>query len=145
MKTYYNTKIGIIELTYEGDTLLGVALVEESGVSQNSDFSDDVISQINEYLEGKRKEFDINYRLEGTEFRKKVWSELLNIPYGEVRTYGDIAKKIGNPKASRAVGSALNKNPLLIVIPCHRVVGKAGLTGFAFGLEIKKFLLSLEK
>ncbi|MCC8169988.1 MAG: methylated-DNA--[protein]-cysteine S-methyltransferase, partial [Oscillospiraceae bacterium] len=82
----------------------------------------------------------------GTDFQRRVWSELLKIPYGETRSYGQIAASIGNPKASRAVGSANNKNPIAIVIPCHRVIGANGsLTGYAGGLDIKSFLLETEK
>ena len=88
---------------------------------------------------------DIIIKPEGTEFQKKVWAALREIPYGETRSYGQIAARIGDPKASRAVGMANNKNPLAIVVPCHRVVGANGsLTGYAGGLEVKEYLLKLE-
>ena len=94
----------------------------------------------------ERTKFSIPIELIGTEFQKKVWSSLKSIPYGKVNTYKQIAIKIGNEKASRAVGNACNKNPLLLLIPCHRVIGSNGsLTGFALGLEIKEQLLELEK
>lgn len=89
-----------------------------------------------EYLNGKRKTFDIKYEINGTEFQKKVWEELTHIPYGETSTYKEIAVAVGNPKASRAVGMANNKNPISIVVPCHRVIGSDGkLVGYAGGFE----------
>ena len=95
---------------------------------------------------GKRKEFDLPLLLKGTPFQKQVWEALLNIPFGETRSYKQIAEAIGNPKAVRAVGMANNKNPLLIVVPCHRVIGANGkLVGYAVGLDKKEFLLKLEK
>lgn len=103
-------------------------------------------AEIEEYLDGKRKTFDIPTNPKGTVFQKKVWEELKKIPYGKTASYGEIAEKIGNPKAQRAVGLANNKNPVPIIIPCHRVIGKNGsLTGYAYGLDVKKTLLDLEK
>lgn len=102
--------------------------------------------EISEYLSGKRKEFTILFKAEGTEFQKKVWEELQKIPYGETRSYGEVAKRIGNPKAGRAVGNANNKNPISIIVPWHRVIGANGsLVGFGGGLDIKKMLLDIEK
>ncbi|MDE6551546.1 MAG: methylated-DNA--[protein]-cysteine S-methyltransferase [Muribaculaceae bacterium] len=104
------------------------------------------VSQISEYLAGERREFSIPLRLEGTAFRKKVWSELRAIPYGEAITYKELASRIGNPKAVRAVANACGANPFPILIPCHRVVasgGKAG--GYTGGLDIKLALLEIEK
>lgn len=104
-----------------------------------------VYEEVMEYLSGKRKAFDFKFELDGTAFQKQVWEELTHIPYGETRTYKEIAIAIKNPKASRAVGMANNKNPILIVIPCHRVIGSDGkLTGYAGGLDMKKVLLDLE-
>lgn len=98
-----------------------------------------------EYLEGRRREFDLPLKPEGTEFQKRVWKALLTIPYGETRSYGQIAAQIGNPKACRAVGMANHKNPLPIVIPCHRVIGSGGsLVGYGGGLDRKVWLLKLE-
>lgn len=105
----------------------------------------DYHKEVVEYLEGKRRNFTLSLDLKGTPFQMKVWKELLKIPYGETRTYKDIAEAIGNPKAYRAVGNALNKNPVLIVVPCHRVIGSNGqLTGFGGGIELKAWLLKLE-
>lgn len=102
--------------------------------------------QFTEYEKGIRKVFDLPLNLKGTEFQKKVWNALLEIPYGETRSYQEIAIQIGNPKAVRAVGGACNRNPIGIIVPCHRVVGKNGsLTGYAGGLEYKKLLLEKEK
>jgi methylated-DNA-[protein]-cysteine S-methyltransferase len=101
--------------------------------------------QLTEYFAGKRKSFEITLDPAGTDFQKRVWRALLEIPYGETRAYAQIANHVGNPKAVRAVGAANGKNPISIVAPCHRVIGTDGsLTGFAGGLEIKRFLLSHE-
>ena len=101
--------------------------------------------QLGEYFAGARKSFDLPLDFAGTPFQKKVWSELLNIPFGQTRTYGQIANAIGKPRAFRAVGAANGKNPISIVAPCHRVIGKDGsLTGFAGGLEAKECLLEIE-
>ena len=110
------------------------------------DFFEDIKLQVLEYLDGKRKTFNVALNATGTEFQKKVWAKLCDIPYGALVSYKDIAKKMGNSKASRAVGAANGKNPIPLIIPCHRVVGSNGnLTGFAHGLNIKKKLIALEK
>ncbi|MDQ1802495.1 methylated-DNA--[protein]-cysteine S-methyltransferase [Chryseobacterium sp. CKR4-1] len=102
--------------------------------------------ELKEYFENSRKVFDVPLDLEGTEFQIKVWKALLKIPYGMTKTYGEMAKILGDTKAVRAVGGALNKNPISIIVPCHRVVGASGkLVGFAGGLENKSILLDLEK
>ena len=104
------------------------------------------MAQLDEYFRGQRSCFDLPFLLIGTEFQKSVWNYLIRIPYGQVRSYGQIAAAIGSPKAARAVGSACNRNPLWILIPCHRVVGQNGtLTGYAGGLTMKQALLDLEK
>lgn len=101
--------------------------------------------QLNEYFMGERTFFDISLDPKGTEFQKRAWQQLLKIPYGECITYGEQASQIGQPKAARAIGAANGKNPIGIIIPCHRVIGASGgLTGFAGGLEIKKQLLAIE-
>jgi methylated-DNA-[protein]-cysteine S-methyltransferase len=101
--------------------------------------------QLKDYFSGKRKSFSLRLDFKGTEFQKKVWAALLTIPFGETRSYGQIAKQIKNPKAVRAVGAANGKNPISIIAPCHRVIGATGkLTGFAGGLEVKACLLALE-
>ncbi|MCT4617329.1 MAG: methylated-DNA--[protein]-cysteine S-methyltransferase [Candidatus Gracilibacteria bacterium] len=113
---------------------------------ENNDFFTDIREQILEYFDGKRKKFNIKLNLDGTDFQKKVWEQLIKIPYGETASYKEIATKVGNSKASRAVGLANNKNPIPIIIPCHRVIGSDGkLTGFAHGIGNKQKLLDLEK
>lgn len=102
--------------------------------------------ELEEYFSGNKKKFDFEIKVQGTEFQKKVWSELQNINYGSTVTYSFIAEKIGKPKAVRAVASAIGKNPLLVIVPCHRVVGKNGkLSGYRGGLEMKRKLLKLEQ
>lgn len=102
--------------------------------------------QLQEYFAGRLQHFDLPLYPQGTEFQKKVWKALMSIPYGETRSYGEIAKQIGNEKAVRAVGGANHVNPISIVIPCHRVIGKNGsLTGYGGGLKIKETLLTLER
>ena len=101
--------------------------------------------QLGEYFAGRRTGFSLPLDLHGTEFQKRVWQALLTIPFGETRSYGELARQIGQPTASRAVGAANGKNPISIVVPCHRIIGSSGkLTGFAGGLEVKEFLLNLE-
>ena len=101
--------------------------------------------ELGEYFAGARKSFDVPLDAKGTAFQKKAWAALLTIPYGETRSYGALAQQLGNPKASRAVGAANGRNPISIIVPCHRAVGADGaLTGFAGGLEAKRYLLALE-
>ncbi|HXF12060.1 MAG TPA: methylated-DNA--[protein]-cysteine S-methyltransferase [Terriglobales bacterium] len=104
------------------------------------------VRQLNAYFAGQLEQFDLALLPQGTPFQQKVWSELQKIPYGETISYGELARRIGNPKASRAVGLANGSNPISIVIPCHRVIGSNGkLTGYGGGLPIKEKLLALEK
>ena len=106
----------------------------------------EAVRQLREYFAGRRQEFDLPLATEGTAFQRSVWRKLQEIPYGETISYGELAKRVGNPKASRAVGSANGKNPIPIVIPCHRVIaGDGGLGGFGGGLTVKEKLLALEK
>jgi methylated-DNA-[protein]-cysteine S-methyltransferase len=101
--------------------------------------------QLNEYFAGKRNRFSVPLDPHGTDFQKQVWQALLTIPFGETRSYGQIARQIGNAKSVRAVGAANGRNPISIIVPCHRVIGASGhLTGFAGGLEVKEQLLLLE-
>jgi len=109
-----------------------------------SDLVDDTISQLNEYFSGSRRQFSLPLDLRGTAFQQEVWNVLLQIPFGQVATYGEVAKRAGFPRAYRAVGAACAKNPVAIVVPCHRVVGVAGLTGFGGGLDVKEYLLQME-
>ena len=112
---------------------------------QSSQLLQKACQQLDEYFQGKRRQFDLPLGYAGTPFQESVWRELQNIPYGETRSYEDIAVRIGNPKAVRAVGQANNRNPILLMIPCHRVIHKNGdISGFACGIETKKYLLKLE-
>lgn len=105
----------------------------------------ETLRQLEEYFVGKRTEFHLALRLQGTEFQQNVWQALLEIPYGETRSYSQIAERVGNPKAVRAVGMANHRNPIMIIVPCHRVIGKnKSLTGYAYGIERKEALLRLE-
>ncbi len=113
---------------------------------KNRSFFTEEIRQISEYLDGQRKTFDVVVNPAGTAFQHQVWAALMEIPYGETASYGDIAVRLKNPGAARAVGLANAKNPIPILIPCHRVVGVDGdLTGFAFGVAIKEKLINLER
>lgn len=146
---------------YTYDTILGsVTFVEENGalvvitthpyhpkeeIYQETPVIKEAFGQLSEYFSGNRKTFNLPLLLKGTDFQKQVWQALLKIPFGETRSYKQIAEAIGNPKAVRAVGMANNKNPLLIVVPCHRVIGANGkLVGYAVGLDKKEYLLRLE-
>ncbi len=111
-----------------------------------TELSDKTFSQLMEYFEGTRTQFDLPILMEGTEFQKKVWKALQTIPYGETRNYKEIAVMAGNEKAARAVGMANNKNPISIIVPCHRVIGANGtMVGYGGGLDVKKRLLALEQ
>lgn len=113
---------------------------------ENKEYFREISRQLEAYFSGELKSFDIKLAAEGTEFQKSVWKALCEIPYGETRSYKDIAVSIGNPKACRAVGLANNRNPIAIIVPCHRVIGANGkLTGYASGLDVKEFLLKLEE
>lgn len=104
----------------------------------------DIFTQFSEYFEGTRRDFTLPLCLNGRAFEMRVWKVLLQIPYGETRSYGEIAAACGNPKTARAVGQAVHRNPLPIIVPCHRVVGALNLGGYAGGLDAKRFLLRLE-
>ena len=143
----YEFPFGFLKIEYDGDVLISLKKIDEkSDYGKKTEFTNFVYNEVMEYLDGKRKTFDIKYEINGTEFQKKVWKELTKIPYGETRTYKEIAVAVGNPKASRAVGMANNKNPIAIIVPCRRVIGSDGkLVGYAGGLDMKRALLTLEK
>lgn len=113
---------------------------------ENKELFREATRQLEAYFSGKLESFDLKLAPEGTEFQKSVWKALCKIPYGETRTYKDIAASVGKPKAYRSVGLANNRNPIAIIVPCHRVIGSNGkLTGYASGLDVKAFLLKLEE
>ncbi|HPB16161.1 MAG: methylated-DNA--[protein]-cysteine S-methyltransferase [Clostridia bacterium] len=128
--------------------ICGISLctLDECSHNSHSALTDEAYRQLAEYLDGKRKVFDIKLSLNGTEFQKLVWKHLCKIPYGKTKSYSEIAMLISNKLASRAVGMACNKNPVMILVPCHRVIGKNGsLTGYALGIDMKKNLLDMER
>jgi len=146
MINYYQTKIGVLEIKEENGAITEIGLVKEIKKGEENSLLKQAFIEISEYLDGKRKNFTFNTNPKGTSFQKQVWNALLTIPYGTTCSYKDIAIKINNPKAYRAVGLANNKNPIMIVIPCHRVIGSNGkLVGYAGGLNIKEQLLKLER
>ena len=143
---YYKCELGFVKIGYT-DTVIFIELTDKPD-SENtpSELSDTAFSQIREYLDGKRKSFDFPMKLSGTDFGQRCLRALLDVPYGSTASYKDIAAAIGNPGACRAVGSACNKNPLWIAVPCHRIIASDGsLGGYEGGLRIKKHLLKLEK
>ena len=135
---------GLAAILWENDSPRRVRLAPVSE-DRNHPVLLETERQLNDYFSGKRKSFSLKLDFKGTEFQKKVWAALLTIPFGETRSYGQIARQIKSPKAVRAVGAANGKNPISIIAPCHRVIGSTGkLTGFAGGLEVKARLLALE-
>lgn len=143
---YYQTKIGRIKIAQEGDAIVEINVTDSEKESEReTPLIKKTIKELKEYLEGKRKIFDIPIDTQGTEFQEKVWNALLEIPYGETKSYEDIAKMVGCPKGARAVGMANHNNKIIIIIPCHRVIGKNGkLVGYAGGLPVKEKLLQIE-
>jgi methylated-DNA-[protein]-cysteine S-methyltransferase len=145
----YDTNIGKLVIIDNGEAVTNIYFGAGTELKVNifeSPLIKKAYEQIDEYLRGEREIFDFKLEPKGTEFQKKVWKALEQIPFGETRSYKDIAISIGNEKASRAVGMANNKNPLPIVVPCHRVIGANGkLVGYAGGLDVKERLLELEK
>ena len=143
----YDTVLGSVTFVEEDGALLAISTHRTfEGIEQETPLIKEAYRQLSEYLKGERKGFDLPLLIKGTTFQQQVWKALLEIPYGETRSYKQIAVAIGNPKAVRAVGMANNRNPLLIVVPCHRVIGADGkLVGYGAGIEKKEFLLRLEK
>lgn len=145
----YQTPLGKIVITENGKAITSLYFGETlmSGINEReTPLLKRASRELLEYLDGKRKSFDLPLSPQGTDFQQKVWKALRDIPYGAVVSYKDIARAIGNEKACRAVGGANNKNPIAIIIPCHRVIGADGsLVGYGSGLEIKRRLLALEK
>lgn len=147
---FYETMIGLLGIKEDGTNITEIYFGKDE-IPNNMELKEtplikEAMNQLEEYFEGKRKSFDLPFEAKGTEFQRSVWNELLKIPYGETCSYGEIAKRIGNPKGSRAIGMANNRNPISIVIPCHRVIGASGkLVGYGGGLDIKEKLLNLEK
>lgn len=147
-KLYVDSPIGLLQITIIEHCVTSITVADYRTKDEQpiDEFSLLVRDRIEKYFAGKARELDFPIRMNGTSFQLLVWEELRRIPYGCVATYGEIAKRIGIPSAARAVGLACNRNPLLLAVPCHRVVGARGkLTGFAAGIERKEFLLRLER
>jgi len=149
----FDSPLGRLCLQGDGDVLTGLYMPNHGGwqgpdaESRQSDASFAAArEQLCEYFAGTRRQFDLPIRLEGTPFQQRVWQQLLAIPFGKTITYGQLARQIGNPNASRAVGLANSRNPISIIVPCHRVIGSNGtLTGYAGGLHIKQWLIEQER
>lgn len=145
--TRYDSPFGPITLQSDGEALTALDFGEKEGlVYKEFPVFDQTKGELDEYFQGKRKNFSLPLKTTGTPFQKQVWEALLRIPYGETRSYEAVAIDISNPKACRAIGMANNRNPIGIIIPCHRVIGKDGsLVGYGGGLDKKIALLDLEK
>ncbi|WP_297793685.1 methylated-DNA--[protein]-cysteine S-methyltransferase [uncultured Eudoraea sp.] len=144
---FMKTPLGDAKLEGDENGLSSVTVLEHYEAENDiiPEALEEAVYQLNEYFEGNRKHFDLLLNPEGTEFQKKVWNALLEIPYGKTMSYLELSKKLGDVKAIRAVASANGKNPLWIIVPCHRVIGSDGsLTGYAGGLHRKKWLLNHE-
>ncbi|MFA6126400.1 MAG: methylated-DNA--[protein]-cysteine S-methyltransferase [Bacteroidales bacterium] len=146
-KTYYESPVGWIEISALHEGICSVIFREPDGeILPATGILADCAIQLDKYFSGSLTSFDLPLSPEGTPFQKRVWSELVNIPYGQLITYRDLAKRVGGITYTRIVGQANGRNPVSILIPCHRVVGINGaLTGYAGGLWRKKFLLELEQ
>lgn len=148
MHAYLDTPIGPIKIIGDEKNVSEIQFIKHDELGEDAPTTCllEAKKQLIEYFQGKRKQFDLELNLsKGTDFQKKVWLGLIDIPYGKTKTYGQLAVDIYNPGAQRAVGGANNKNPIPIIIPCHRVVASNGLGGFALGPEVKKWLLDHEK
>ncbi len=146
----YDSPVGKLILTAQDEKVCSILLAKPGDEAQTTPNAKQAVLkqaviELNEYFGGTRKAFGFAMNAAGTAFQKRVWQRLSEIPFGELRTYGQIAAEVDNPKASRAVGMACNKNPIMIVVPCHRVVGAGGaLVGYAHGTAMKQQLLNLE-
>jgi methylated-DNA-[protein]-cysteine S-methyltransferase len=143
------TPIGRLVLESDGDVLIGIWLPSGSVTARSAGHDappvlKETVTQLEEYFARERTEFDVPMELDGTEFQKEVWAELSRIPYGETISYGELARRVGRPKGPRAVGQANGKNPIPIVVPCHRVLAGNGIGGYGGGLPMKRALLAVE-
>lgn len=148
MKTcFINSPLGITKIGGDENGIAEIAILSEGNLSKTIPLElQEAAAQLSDYFDGKRQDFNLKLNPKGTDFQQKVWQELLQIPFGKTISYLDLSKKLGDVKAIRAVASANGKNPLWIVVPCHRVIGTDGsLTGYAGGLWRKKWLLEHEK
>lgn len=151
--SYHDYLVGRMGIIDNGGLIAGIFFADGdadlkggiSGEISETALTRETNRQLQEYFAGERREFNLPIKAEGTAFQEAVWAEMVKIPFGETKSYKDLAVAVGKPKAGRAVGAACNQNPISLVVPCHRVVGSNGkLTGYAGGLDRKKFLLDLE-
>lgn len=149
----FMSPVGLLKISEKNGKITGLSVVQGTenianaqDIARNSEVLYEAYRQLGEYFAGKRKVFDLPIDCGGTVFQRQVWQELQKIPYGETRCYQEMAAGIGNPRAVRAVGQANGRNPVMIIIPCHRVIRKNGdIAGFAYGIEVKRYLLELER
>lgn len=145
---FMQSPIGVIEIVGNSEGVSSILFKDDDSLAISENIPkelNDVVTQLQEYFEGKRSTFNMKISPKGTDFQKRVWNELLNIPFGKTLNYQQIANKLGDPKVIRAAASANGKNPISIIIPCHRVIGSDGsLTGYTGGLHRKKWLLEHE-
>lgn len=143
---HYTCTFGPLSIGHNGDNIVSVQLYASQTAAQgNCALSDLAFAQLSEFFEAKRTAFDFPYVLDGTAFQLQVWRALCEIPYAQTRSYKEIAQSLGNPRAARAVGMAAHRNPMLFVVPCHRLIGTNGaLVGFAAGIQVKEALLQIE-
>jgi methylated-DNA-[protein]-cysteine S-methyltransferase len=145
-RAYYRSPIGTLEIVGSQEGLTAVSFVRRRPVGGPPDSAlREAVEQLDEYFRGRRKEFSLRLCLVGTDFQKRAWEELIRIPYGQTSSYGRVAKNLGKPLAVRAVGQANHRNPISIIVPCHRVLGgDGGLVGYGGGLWRKEWLLAHE-
>ena len=141
---YLPSPLGLLRLSAQGGKLREIAVVTEQGTQCPDETTQKTATQLEEYFSGKRREFTVDLAPMGTAFQRAVWAALRSVPYGKVTTYGTLAAAIGRPTACRAVANAVGKNPILILLPCHRVVASGGIGGFTGGLHRKRRLLQVE-
>jgi methylated-DNA-[protein]-cysteine S-methyltransferase len=145
----YDSPIGRLTLECDGDILIGIWLPSAT-TRQSRDIGDvppvlkETATQLEEYFAGERTDFDVPMELDGTEFQRDVWAELSRIPYGTTISYGELARRVGRPKSPRAVGQANGRNPIPVIVPCHRVLASNGIGGYGGGLPMKRALLAVE-
>jgi methylated-DNA-[protein]-cysteine S-methyltransferase len=146
----YEAPIGRLVLECDGDVLVGIWLPHERRHARNDATHDvptvlkETASQLDEYFAGERTDFDVPMELDGTDFQREVWAELSRIPYGKTVSYGEVARRVGRPNGPRAVGQANGRNPIPVIVPCHRVLASNGIGGYGGGLKVKRALLALE-
>jgi len=141
----FRTPAGTIYIRASGEEITYIGFENDGSAERVTPLIGRAIEQLNEYLSGRRKGFDVPFIVNGSDLQKSVCNSLIKIPYGETRTYKDIAKDIGNPRAIRAVATAIGKNPVSVIVPCHRVIGSDGkMRGYAGGIPFKEFLLETE-